>query len=117
MNRSLPFGIHNIGYHYTIKINLKLTVKAANELYGKFPDHISVLSNEKGAYTKQVHLHRIEGIIHHSQLRNFKFHYELAKKFTKLHIVETEIGEILESSVPLKLPEFKPEPITDGPPF
>jgi hypothetical protein len=32
MNRTLPFGMHNIGYGYTIKINVKLTKKDAADI-------------------------------------------------------------------------------------
>jgi hypothetical protein len=106
MNRNLPFGMHNIGYSYVIKINVKLTKKDAEELQKHFHMQLWVTTNEKNSYEKDICLHRIEGTIPSKDMHTFMMKFELAKEFTKIAKSEQRISELMENQIPVSLPEF-----------
>lgn len=106
MNRNLPFGMHNIGYSYVIKLNVKLTKRDAEELQKHFYRQLWVTTNEKNSYEKDVCIHRIEGSISSNDINAFIAKLNLAKEFTKIFISEAKIAELLEVQIPLTLPEF-----------
>ena len=106
MNRTLPFGMHNIGYGYTIKINVKLTKKDAADISRTFANQLYVTWIEKGGYDKEICLHRIEGSIPHKDMTAFIIKLELAKEFRKIAESEAKISGILESQIPVNFPEM-----------
>lgn len=106
MNRTLPFGIHNIGYGYAIKINVKLTKKDAEDIAKTFYDKLYVTWNEKGGHAKNICIHRIEGCIHHKDITAFMVKLELAKEFRKIAECEAKISIILEAQFPMNFPEI-----------
>jgi hypothetical protein len=116
MNRNLPFGMHNIGYSYVIKLNVKLTKKDAEELQKHFHRQLWITHNEKNSYDKDICLHRIEGSIPSGDIQTFIMKLNLAKEFTKIFISEAKIADWLEVQIPHTLPEFgdshveEPEP-------
>jgi hypothetical protein len=116
MNRNLPFGMHNIGYSYVIKLNVKLTKKDAEELQKHFHMQLWITPNEKHSYDKDICLHRIEGSIPSRDIQTFIMKLSLAKEFTKIFISEAKIADWLEVQIPHTLPEFgyphveEPEP-------
>jgi hypothetical protein len=116
MNRNLPFGMHNIGYSYVIKLNVKLTKKDAEELQKHYHMHLWITPNEKHSYDKAICLHRIEGSIPSRDIQTFIMKLSLAKEFTKIFISESKIADWLEVQIPHTLPEFgdshveEPEP-------
>lgn len=105
MNRTLPFGMHNIGFGYTIKINVKLTKKDAADIAQAFFDKLYVTYNEKGGYDKEICIHRIEGAINHRDMTAFMVKLQLAKEFCKIAESEAKISDILESQIPVNFPE------------
>jgi hypothetical protein len=106
MNRTLPFGTHNIGYLYVIKINVKLAKKDAEELAKAFHNQLFVSSNEKGGWAKDICLHRIEGAIRYDDMATFMVKLQLAKEFCKIAQSEKVISDILESQIPMTFPEM-----------
>lgn len=116
MNRNLPFGMHNIGYSYVIKLNVKLTKKDAEELQKHYRMQLWVTPNEKHSYDKAICLHRIEGSIPSRDINTFITKLNLAKEFTKIFISESKIADLLEVQIPPTVREFdnsyveEPEP-------
>lgn len=105
MNRSLPFGMHSFGRGHAIKINIKLTKKDAEELSYAFPT-LWLCCNERNGYEKNIALFRIEGYIPSKDMQDFMVKYTLAKEFTKIAKAEQNISDLLESQIPVALPEF-----------
>ena len=106
MNRTLPFGMHNLGYSYAIKINVKLTKKDAADMAQTFNNQLYVTWIEKGGWDKEICLHRIEGSIHHKDMTTFMVKLELAKEFRKIAESEAKISGILEAQIPMSFPEI-----------
>jgi hypothetical protein len=106
MNRTLPFGMHNLGCSYAIKINVKLTKKDAVDIAKTFYNQLYVISIERGSYDKDICLHRIEGSIPHKDMAPFIIKLELAKEFRKIAESEAKISGILESQIPVNFPEI-----------
>lgn len=57
MNKTIPFGTHNIGYHFIIKLNMNLTFEDAEKIRKQFG--FTVLPTSR----KRAQLHRIEGVV------------------------------------------------------
>jgi hypothetical protein len=110
MNRTLPFGMHNIGYGYTIKINVKLTKKDAADIAQEFYGKLYVTWIEKGGYDKEICLHRIEGSIHHKDMTAFMLKLELAKEFRKIAESEAKVSSLLEAQIPVNFPQMPDVP-------
>jgi hypothetical protein len=110
MNRTLPFGMHNIGYGYTIKINVKLTKKDAADIAQEFYGKLYVTWIEKGGYDKEICLHRIEGSIHHKDMTAFMLKLELAKEFRKIAESEAKVSSLLEAQIPVNFPQMPDMP-------
>ena len=116
MNKNLPFGIHNIGYGYVIKLNVKLTKRDAEELQKHYHMQLWVTPNEKRSYEKDVCIHRIEGSISSNDINTFIAKLNLAKEFTKIFISEAKIADWLEVQIPHTLPEFGYSPVEEREP-
>ena len=116
MNKNLPFGMHNIGYSYVIKLNVKLRKYDANELQKYFFRQLWVTPNEKHSYDKDVCIHRIEGSIPSRDINAFITKLNLAKEFTKIFISEAKIADLLEVQIPHTLPEFGNSPVEEREP-
>jgi hypothetical protein len=110
MNRNLPFGMHNIGYSYAIKINIKLTKRDADDLAKAFFGQLYITYNEKGGYDKDICIHRIEGCIHHKDMTAFMVKLELAKEFRKIAESEAKISSLLEAQIPVNFPQMPDVP-------
>jgi hypothetical protein len=110
MNRTLPFGMHNIGYGYTIKINVKLTKKDAADMAQEFHGKLYVTWIEKNGYDKEICMHRIEGSIHHRDMTAFMVKLELAKEFRKIAESEAKISSLLEAQIPVNFPQMPDVP-------
>jgi hypothetical protein len=110
MNRTLPFGMHNIGYSYAIKINIKLTKRDADDLAKTFFGQLYITYNEKGGYDKDICIHRIEGCIHHKDMTAFMVKLELAKEFRKIAESEAKISSLLEAQIPVNFPQMPDVP-------
>ena len=106
MNRNLPFGMHNIGYSYAIKLNVKLTKKDAADIAQAYNGQLYLTWIEKGGWDKDICLHRIEGCIAHKDLHGFIMKLQLAKEFRKIAECEKNISFILESQIPMTFPEM-----------
>ncbi len=108
MNRNLPFGMHGVGRGHIIKINIKLSKKDADDLSRSFPT-LWICCNERNGYEKNIALFRIEGYIQSKDMHDFMIKYTLAKEFTKIAKAEQSISDLLESQIPVALPEFAEE--------
>ena len=105
LNRTLPFGMHSVGRGYTIKINVKLTKKDAEDLSYAFPT-LWLCCNERGGYDKDIALFRIEGYIFSKDMSAFTLKYELAKEFTKIAKSEQRVSELMELQIPVTMSEM-----------
>ena len=102
--------MHNIGYGYTIKINVKLTKKDAADIAQEFYGKLYVTWIEKGGYDKEICLHRIEGSIHHKDMTAFMLKLELAKEFRKIAESEAKVSSLLEAQIPVNFPQMPDMP-------
>ena len=59
MNKTIPFGTHNIGSYLIIKLNMNLTFEDAEKIRNKFG--FTVLPTSR----KRAQLHRVEGVVSH----------------------------------------------------
>lgn len=57
MNKTIPFGTHNIGSYVIIKLNMNLTFEDAEKIRKQFG--FTVLPTSR----KRAQLHRIEGVV------------------------------------------------------
>jgi hypothetical protein len=110
MNRTLPFGMHNLGYSYAIKLNVKLTKKDAADMAQAYHGQLYVTWIEKGGYDKDICLHRIEGSLKHKDITGFIVKLELAKEFRKIAESESKISSLLEAQIPVNFPQMPDMP-------